>query len=103
LTTSFCPIIRASDGETVVVAVPTAGLGEGVSDGVDGLIGGAVGEAVGLTVVGAEVAGAADVVLGLASPAGMAQPATSETISAMTKLRTSNRCRGPAISQRRAG
>jgi hypothetical protein len=102
LTTSFCPIIRASDGETVVVAVPRARLGEGLGAD-EGLGDGVVGEVVGLVVLGAEVAGAAEVVLVLASPAGMAQPPTSETISAMTKLRTSNRCRGPAISQRRAG
>jgi hypothetical protein len=82
--------------------VPRAGLGEGL--GVDdGLGDGVVGEVVGLTLLGAAVAGAAALVIGLASAAGMAQPATSEAISAMANVRTPNRCRGPAISQRRAG
>jgi hypothetical protein len=102
LTTSFCPIIRANDGATDVVAVPRLGLGAGAVDAGDGLADKAAGGAVGLAVVGANVAGAAEVVLGLANPAGIAQPATMEMISATAKLRTSNRCRRPANSQRRS-
>jgi hypothetical protein len=101
LTTSFCPIIRASDGATEVVAAPRVGVGACAVDDGDALADRAAGGAVGLAVVGADVAGAADVVLGLAKPTGMAQP-TSETIKAMTKLRISNRCRRRANSQRRS-
>jgi hypothetical protein len=78
-----------------------AGWVVGVGDGADGLGDRVAGAAVGLATADGEVWGAANVMLGLAGPAGMAQPATSETISAMGKLRTSNRCRGRAGSQRR--
>ena len=90
-------------------AVPATGLGEGVAglvtdvgDGADGPGDASDGVAVGLRSVGAELPGEAEVALGVARPAGMAQPATSETIRAMAKVRTSNRCRRQANSQRRA-
>jgi hypothetical protein len=74
----------------------------GIGDDADGLGDGAAGEANRLVAVGADVAGAAEVVLRLANPTGMAQPATRETTSAMAKVRTSNRCRPPPNSQRHA-
>jgi hypothetical protein len=77
------------------------GLGAGVVHGGDALADRAEGEAVAVGAVGAVLPGAATLGLGAARPAGMAQPATSEAISAMAKLRTSNRCRGRANSQRR--
>jgi hypothetical protein len=82
--------------------VPRAGLGERLGAD-DGLGDGVAGEVIGLVSLGAVVAGAAEIVVGLASPAGMAQPATSEAISAMANVRTPNRCRGRVNSQRRAG
>jgi hypothetical protein len=97
LTTSFCPMSRASDGATAVDGIAVGAgttVGLGLAVGAGAMVGAveAVGAGAGVmagSVGGPEVAGA-----GLAAPTSMLQPTTTIEINrAMASLRTPYRCR----------